>query len=79
MSNSSDIFSVGSSKLDDEMLAVKRKNERFATVIGVISQFIWAINSIQLKTYPQFFPKEYSSNSLVFWRSLPIWVLGFCF
>ena len=79
MNKSSDIFSVDSSKLDDEMLAIKRKNERFATIIGIISQFIWAINSIQLKTYPQFFPKEYSSNSLVFWRSIPIWALGYYF
>ena len=79
MSKSSDIYSIDSSKLDDELLAVKRKNERFATIIGIISQFIWAINSIQLKTYPQFFPKEYSSNSLVFWRSVPIWGLGFYF
>ena len=79
MSKSSDIYSIDSSNLNDEMLAMKRKNERFATIIGVISQFIWAINSIQLKTYPQFFPKEYSSNSLVFWRSLPIWVLGYFF
>ena len=79
MSKSSDIYSIDSSKLDDELLAIKRKNERFATIIGIISQFIWAINSIQLKTYPQIFPKEYSSNSLVFWRSVPIWGLGFYF
>ena len=79
MSQSSDIFSIASSKLDDEMLAIKRKNERFATIIGIISQFIWAINSIQLKTYPQYFPKDFSNNSLVFWRSVPIWILGYYF
>jgi len=79
MSQSSDIYSVNSSKLDEEHLAIKRKNERYATIIGIISQFVWAINSIQLKTYKEFFPKEFSNNSLVFWRSLPIWVLGFYF
>ena len=79
MSKSSDLYSVDSSKLNDEMLATKRKNERYATIIGVISQFVWAINSIQLKTYPQFFPKEFSNNSLVFWRSVPIWGLGYFF
>ena len=77
MSKSSDIYSVGSSALNDEQLAIKRKNERYATIIGIISQFVWAINSIQLKTYNQFFPKDFSNNSLVFWRSLPIWALGF--
>ena len=79
MFQSSDIYSVDSSALNDEMLATKRKNERYATIIGIISQFIWAINSIQLKTYKQFFPKQFSNNSLVFWRSLPIWGLGFYF
>ena len=79
MSKSSDIYSVNSSELNDEMLAEKRKNERFAVIIGIASQFVWALNSIQLKTYKQFFPDDFSNNSLVFWRSLPIWVLGFYF
>ena len=79
MSKSSDIYSVSSSQLDDEGLRIKRRNERIGTVIGVISQFIWAINSIQLKTYKSFFPNDFSNNSLVFWRSLPIWVLGYFF
>ena len=79
MSKRSDIYSVDSSALNDEQLAIKRKNERYATIIGIISQFVWAINSIQLKTYNQFFPKDFSNNSLVFWRSLPIWVLGYLF
>ena len=77
MSKSSDIYSVNSSELNDEMLAEKRKNERFAVIIGIASQFVWALNSIQLKTYNQFFPNDFSNNSLVFWRSLPIWALGF--
>ena len=79
MSKSSDLYSVNSSELNDEMLAEKRKNERFAVIIGILSQLVWAINSIQLKTYKKFFPKDFSNNSLVFWRSLPIWVLGYFF
>ena len=79
MNKSSDIYSIASSKLDEEMLREKRRKERIGTVIGVISQFIWAINSIQLKTYKTFFPNDFSNNSLVFWRSLPIWVLGYIF
>jgi len=79
MNKSSDIYSVSSSKLDEEMLKDKRRKERIGTIIGVISQFIWAINSIQLKTYKTFFPNDFSNNSLVFWRSLPIWVLGYIF
>ena len=79
MSKSSDIYSVNSSELNDEMLVEKRKNERFSIIIGILSQFIWALNSIQLKTYKKFFPNDFSNNSLVFWRSLPIWVLGYYF
>jgi drug/metabolite transporter (DMT)-like permease len=77
MSKSSDIFSIHSSKLNDEMLLSRRKNERIAIIIGIISQFIWALNSIQLKSYKPYFPSDFSINSLVFWRSLPIWLMGY--
>ena len=79
MSQSSDIYSVSSSKLEDEKLKDKRRKERIGTLFAILSQFIWAINSIQLKTYKSFFPNDFSNNSLVFWRSLPIWVLGYFF
>ena len=45
----------------------------------MISQFIWAINSIQLKTYKKFFPECYSDNSLVFFRSVTICFCDFLF
>ena len=79
MDKSSDIYSVSSSLLDDENLKLKRHNERIGAFFAVLSQFIWAINSIQLKTYKSFFPNDFSNNSLVFWRSLPIWLLGYFF
>ena len=79
MSKSSDIYSIDSSKLNDDQLKKRRHDEKIGTIIGIISQFIWAINSIQLKTYKTFFPLYFSNNSLVFWRSLPIWVLGYFF
>ena len=79
MNKSSDIYSISSSQLNDEMLKEKRRKERIGAIIGLISQFIWAINSIQLKTYKTFFPDDFSNNSLVFWRSLPIWFLGYFF
>ena len=79
MAESSNSYSIKSSLLTDEMLLQRRKNERFALIIGLIAQFVWAINSIQLKTYKKWFPEAYSNNSIVFWRSLPIWVLGYFF
>ena len=79
MSKDSDIFSISSSRLDNEKLKDKRHREKIGALFGIISQFIWAINNIQLKTYKTFFPNEFSNNSLVFWRSLPIWILGYFF
>ena len=79
MNKSSDIYSISSSELNDELLKDKRHKERIGAILGILSEFIWAINSIQLKTYKTFFPNDFSNNSLVFWRSLPIWVLGYFF
>ena len=79
MSISSNSFSIKSSLLNNDMLIERRKNEKYAYFIGCISQLAWAFNSIQLKTYKTNFPKAFSNNSLVFWRSLPIWVLGYLF
>lgn len=72
-------LSVKSSLLDDEMLEEKRKKERFALMVGVLAQLMWAVNSIQLKSYRKFFPDHFSNNSLVLWRSAPIWGLGYYF
>ena len=72
-------FSIKSSLLNDEMLAERRKKERYAFFIGIFAQFVWAINSIQLKTYKKWFPDHFSNNSLAFWRSAPIWGLGYYF
>ena len=72
-------ISIKSSLLNDEMLQQRRKNERHALFVGIFAQLIWAFNGIQLKTYRTFFPDAFSNNSLVFWRSIPIWVLGYIF
>ena len=80
MSNqSSGIYSVDSNKLTPEQLIEKRKNESYAYIIGILSQFVWALNSIQIKTYEPWFPKVFSNNSLLLWRSIPIWILGYYF
>ena len=81
MSNlgSSNIYSIKSGDLTEEQLKSKRQKERIAYIIGIISQFVWALNSIQIKTYEPWFPGTFSNNSLLLWRSLPIWILGFYF
>ena len=80
MSNeSSGKYSVNSSLLNEEQLRDKRRRERFGYIIGILSQFVWALNSVQIKTYEPWFPKVFSNNSLLLWRSLPIWILGYFF
>ena len=61
------------------LLDGKQKYIKYAFFCALFSQFIWAVNGIQLKTYNKFFPKDFSLNSLTFWRSVPIWGLGFFF
>jgi len=80
MSNqSSGIYSIKSSLLEEDELMEKRRNESYAYLIGILSQLIWALNSIQIKTFEPWFPEIFSNNSLLLWRSLPIWILGYYF
>ena len=76
---SSGFYSIDSEKLEDEQLKLKRKNESIGYIIGILSQLIWALNSIQIKTYEPWFPKTFSNNSLLLWRSIPIWIMGYYF
>ena len=74
-----DLESVPSSLYSPEDLKKKRARERFGYIIGILSQLVWALNSIQIKTYEPWFPKSFSNNSLLLWRSIPIWLLGYYF
>ena len=65
-------------QLNDEA-KMKRNNKRKGIILGIISQFIMALNYIQLKTYKSFFPNDFSIDSFIFWRSLSVWVLGYIF
>lgn len=72
-----DLMSMQSGLLTEDQLKQKRSRERIAFIGGILAQFVWASNSIQLKTYKKFFPIAFSNNSIMFLRSLPIWVLGY--
>ena len=75
----SGFYSVDSTELTKEQLLQKRKKESIGYLIGILSQLIWALNSIQIKTYEPWFPKSFSNNSLLLWRSIPIWFMGYYF
>lgn len=77
MKVNADMYSVHSSELNDEQLYEKRKKERIGTVIAIISQLLWAVNAIQLKSYKSSFPEQYTINNLILWRSIPIGIIGY--
>ena len=54
-----DIMSVHSSLLDDAALFKKRQDEKFAVIVGIITQVIWGINGIQVKSFARLFPEIY--------------------
>lgn len=73
-----DLISERSSNMDDIKLLEKRKNERFAYILGMFTQALWALNGVQIKTFRRFFPECYSDNSCLFWRMFIVAILGFC-
>jgi drug/metabolite transporter (DMT)-like permease len=72
-----DLSSVNTELLSDELKLEKRRKERIAYIYGIISQFLWAIVSIQIKTMITFFPNTYTINSIAFYRTFPLAVAGY--
>jgi len=66
-----------SSNLDYEKLLEKRKNERFAYILGMFTQILWSFNSVQIKTFRRLFPDYYSDNSVLFWRMSIVTLIGY--
>ena len=72
-----DLISERSSNMDDERLLAKRKNERFAYILGIFTQLVWSINGLQLKSIQPKFPDSYSLNSIIFYRCLPVVIISY--
>jgi len=70
-------MSEKSSLLDEEEFIKKRRNERFAYILGIFTQFVWSVNGLQLKSIFSSFPECYSLNSIIFWRCLPVIVISY--
>ena len=72
-----DLMSERSSAMNTEELIKKRKNERFAYILGIIAHLLWALNGVQIKTFRIYFPDTYTDNSILFWRMFPVTVMGY--
>ena len=72
-----DLMSERSSAMNTEALIKKRSNERFAYILGTITQFLWAINGVQMKTFRLYFPDNYTDTSVLFWRMFPVSIMGY--
>ena len=72
-----DILDMKSSLLDDEMLIIKRKSERFAYFLFIMTQIVWATQGTQLKSFHILFPGLYYIHSFTFWRNLMMTSLGY--
>ena len=73
-----DLISERSYNMDDNKLLEKRKKERFAYILGMFTQGLWALNGVQIKTFRRYFPEIYSDNSVLFWRMFIVVILGYC-
>ena len=77
--NINDLASINTELLSDELKKEKCKKEYIAYIYGIASQFMWAINNIQIKTMITFFPDTFTLNTIAFYRNLPLIFIGYYF
>ena len=64
-------------KSNDSQNEEIKKNERFAYILGIFTQLLWAINGLQLKSIQLNYKESYSMNSIIFWRCLPVVIISY--
>ena len=72
MNNLISFFCFNSSSNDSQ-----KNRDIYAFCMGVISQFFWAMSNIQLKTYRVYYPNNFSTQSVTFWRSFTICLIAY--
>ena len=63
--------------LNSEKYALQQKNEKFAYLLGIFTQFVWSVNGLQLKSIEPKFPEYYSLNSIMLWRTIPVVIIAY--
>jgi uncharacterized membrane protein len=72
-----DITSIRSSLLNEELLKQKRRKEYYALWVGVLAQLFFALTSVQLKICREDYPLYYTTNNVIFYRSISICLIGY--
>ena len=63
--------------IKEEDIKEKRKNERFAYILGIFTQFLWTINGLQLKDIQLKYKDVFTLNSVIFWRCVPVVIFSY--
>jgi drug/metabolite transporter (DMT)-like permease len=63
--------------IKEEDINEKRKNERFAYILGIFTQFLWTINGLQLKDIQLKYKDVFTLNSVIFWRCVPVVIFSY--
>ena len=63
--------------LKEEEINEKRKNERFAYILGIFTQLLWTINGLQLKDIQLKYKDIFTLNSIIFWRCVPVVIFSY--
>ena len=63
--------------LNSEKYILQQKNEKFAYLLGIFTQFVWSVNGLMLKSVQPKFPEFYSLNSIMFWRTIPVIIIAY--
>ena len=74
--NSKNLLIKEESKEETDIL-IKRKNERFAYILGIFTQFVWTINGLQLNDIQLKYKDVFTSNSVIFWRCLHVVIFSY--
>ena len=71
------LVSLTSSKMNDQQLLEKRKNEKYAYFIGILAQVFWGINAVQMKSLRLIYSDRYTDCSVNFYRFITVTLIGY--
>ena len=71
------LVTLASSQMNDTQLLEKRKNEKFAYLIGILAQVFWGINAVHMKSIRLIYADIYTDSSVNFIRFITVTLIGY--